>query len=72
MNQVKKTIPFRYEIGGYGGDFSNWEMQGSISGEPGGFSDLVVAALRDAMEKLAAKECRGPHRITRLLIEEAR
>lgn len=71
---------YAYTIEGSGADGNTWKVQGSVPNvSPGGFMDCFQKAMLGAFSQLTAGKaiygkpgigCRGPYKVTRLVLEE--
>jgi len=73
-------ISYKYEVKGTAADGQTWTADGTIVvQQPGQFPDVPMLALREAFLALTegravygkpGQGCRGPYRVTGMLIEE--
>jgi hypothetical protein len=71
---------YTYSIEGTGADSHTWQVEGTIPNvSPGGFMDCFQKAMLAAFSQLTAGKatygkpgvgCRGPYKITRVLLQE--
>lgn len=73
-------MTYRYEITGAAADGQTWKTDGTLkTAGPGEFTETQMMAMKDSFAQLTQGKavfgkpgvgCRGPYRVTRMLIEE--
>lgn len=74
------VLTYAYTIEGTGADGATWKVQGTVPNvAPGGFMDCFTKAMLSAFSQLTAGKaiygkpgvgCRGPYKVTHLVLKE--
>lgn len=74
------TTTYAYTVEGTGADGTTWKVEGTVANvSPGGFMDCFQKAMLASFSQLTAGKaiygkpgvgCRGPYKVTKLMLEE--